>query len=35
MLERLTTLASKGRSTQINCRRPSDGEIRRIYEEAL
>lgn len=35
MLERLTTLASKGRSTQINCRRPSDEQIRELYEAAL
>lgn len=35
MLDRLTALASKGRSTQINCRRPSDAEIRGIYEAAL
>ncbi len=35
MLERLTALASKGRSTQINCRRPTDAEIRNLYEAAL
>ncbi len=35
MLDRLTTMAAKGRSTQINCRRPSDEEIRGIYEAAL
>lgn len=35
MLDRLTTLAAKGRSTQINCRRPTDDEIRGLYEAAL
>lgn len=35
MLDRLTAMAAKGRSTQINCRRPSDTEIRQLYEAAL
>lgn len=35
MVERLTTLAAKGRSTQINCRRPSNEEIKALYEAAL
>ncbi|MFA7664911.1 MAG: iron-containing alcohol dehydrogenase [Burkholderiaceae bacterium] len=35
MLDRLTALASKGRSTQINCKRPSDAQIRQLYEAAL
>lgn len=35
MLDRMTTLAAKGRSTLINSRRPSDVEIRQLYEAAL
>lgn len=35
MIDRLTTMAAKGRSTQINCRRPSEDEIRALYEAAL
>lgn len=35
MLDRLTAMAAKGRSTQINIRRPSEAEIRQIYEAAL
>lgn len=35
MTERLTELAAKGRSTQINCRRPDRGEIAELYRAAL
>ncbi|MBL0140791.1 MAG: iron-containing alcohol dehydrogenase [Betaproteobacteria bacterium] len=35
MIERLTTLAAKGRSTQINCRRPGNEEITALYRAAL
>lgn len=35
MIERLTTLAAKGRSTQINCRRPTNEEITALYQAAL
>jgi alcohol dehydrogenase class IV len=35
MIDRLTQLAAKGRSTQINCRRPSNEEITALYQAAL
>lgn len=35
MAERLTELASKGRSTLINCRKPERGEIAALYQAAL
>ncbi|MCC6870671.1 MAG: iron-containing alcohol dehydrogenase [Burkholderiales bacterium] len=35
MIERLTALAAKGRSTQINCRRPNNEEIAALYRAAL
>lgn len=35
MTERLTELAAKGRSTQINCRKPDRGEIAELYRAAL
>lgn len=35
MTERLTEFAAKGRSTQINCRRPDRGEIAELYRAAL
>jgi alcohol dehydrogenase class IV len=35
MMERLTELASKGRSTIINCRRPTNEEITALYQAAL
>ncbi len=35
MIERLTVLAAKGRSTQINCRRPTNDEIAALYRAAL
>jgi alcohol dehydrogenase class IV len=35
MIDRLTQLAAKGRSTQINCRRPTNEEITALYQAAL
>ncbi|MBE0594673.1 MAG: iron-containing alcohol dehydrogenase, partial [Gemmatimonadales bacterium] len=35
MTERLTDLASKGRSTQINCRKPDRDEIAGLYRAAI
>lgn len=35
MTERLTELAAKGRSTQINCRKPDRGEIAELYRAAI
>jgi alcohol dehydrogenase class IV len=35
MAERLTELASRGRSTLINCRKPDRGEIAALYQAAI